>query len=407
MAIVALFSLLASCRTLHVAWKRAPQSWSDIPLELAGLVLCRLPAHVDRVRFAAVCPQWRVAAREVPLSPPLPLLALPDGTVYSLPKSEPFSLPACAGYTDACSNWLLFSQEDGCFLRDPFSNATVTLTLPPLSQVRVRYVGDELGSGSTMSPNLIAASIWFQESSQIAVCQPGATSWWSMMHLDVHPIFCDLTFHQGKLYALDHHQGDLFSVDTSIDHNTGDPWISQIWRVISGVFDQFITATPSYGVLKMLYLAELHGRLLIVRRSMNRRFKASLTLELAARSWMNEFEVFEGDFEQSQWSRVTTIGDDQVLFLERGCCKFVCVSQYKMQGDRIFLLEDGDDDDLENGDDDDLGNGDGDGSQYYEERLGPCKVFNIRDSKVSDPLPTVSWKHSPARATWLFPPGQE
>jgi hypothetical protein len=34
-----------------------PASWADIPMELAGLVLGRLPAHVDRVRFAAVCPQ--------------------------------------------------------------------------------------------------------------------------------------------------------------------------------------------------------------------------------------------------------------------------------------------------------------------------------------------------------------
>ncbi|TVU24451.1 hypothetical protein EJB05_26888, partial [Eragrostis curvula] len=57
-------------------------SWSDIPLELAGLVLLRLPAHVDRVHFAAVCPQWRAATRVVPLPPPLPLLALPDGTVH-------------------------------------------------------------------------------------------------------------------------------------------------------------------------------------------------------------------------------------------------------------------------------------------------------------------------------------
>ncbi|TVU24395.1 hypothetical protein EJB05_26829, partial [Eragrostis curvula] len=120
----------------------APLSWSDIPLDLAGLVLDRLPAHVDRVRFAAVCPQWRVAARE---APPLPLLALPDGTVYSLPGSEPFRIPACAGYKNACGdNWLLFSGEDGCFLRNPFSNATVTL--PALSRVRIRHVGGELGN---------------------------------------------------------------------------------------------------------------------------------------------------------------------------------------------------------------------------------------------------------------------
>ncbi|KAF8655720.1 hypothetical protein HU200_061044 [Digitaria exilis] len=86
-------------------------SWSDIPLDLAVLVLRRLPAHVDRVRFAAVCPQWRSAARQgLPLPRPLPLLALQDGTVYSLPSAEPFRLPACAGYRDACGgNWLFFS----------------------------------------------------------------------------------------------------------------------------------------------------------------------------------------------------------------------------------------------------------------------------------------------------------
>ncbi|KAF8647650.1 hypothetical protein HU200_065287 [Digitaria exilis] len=88
----------------------APLSWSNIPLELAGLVLRCLDSHVDRVRFAAVCLQWRVAAREIPLPPPLPLLALPDGTVYSLPGRQPFHVPACSGYTEACGgNWLLFS----------------------------------------------------------------------------------------------------------------------------------------------------------------------------------------------------------------------------------------------------------------------------------------------------------
>ncbi|TVU24389.1 hypothetical protein EJB05_26823, partial [Eragrostis curvula] len=121
-------------------------SWSDIPLELAGLVLGRLPAHVDRVRFAAVCPQWRAAARGLPLPPPLPLLALPDGTVYSFPGSEPLRFPACAGYADACGgNWLAFSPgEDGgcCFLWDPFSNATVTL--PDLFRVRA---GDYVQAG--------------------------------------------------------------------------------------------------------------------------------------------------------------------------------------------------------------------------------------------------------------------
>ncbi|CAO2149622.1 unnamed protein product [Urochloa humidicola] len=122
----------------------APRPWRDIPIELAGLVLGRLPAHTDRVRFAAVCPRWHAATREVrPLPPPLPLLVLPeDGTMYSPPLRQPFRLPATAmGFTATCGSWLLFSSKDdgGCFLRNPFSNATVPL--PALHRVRKRYRG--------------------------------------------------------------------------------------------------------------------------------------------------------------------------------------------------------------------------------------------------------------------------
>jgi hypothetical protein len=81
-------------------------SWSDIPLDFAGRIPHRLRAHVDRLRFAAVWPEWRAAARQVPVDPPLPLLLLPDSTVYSLPGSKPFNFP----------KGLVFSGEDGCFL---------------------------------------------------------------------------------------------------------------------------------------------------------------------------------------------------------------------------------------------------------------------------------------------------
>ncbi|CAN6336492.1 unnamed protein product [Urochloa humidicola] len=114
-------------------------SWSDIPLDLVGRILRRLPAHIDRLRFSAVCPQWRAAARRPPVDPPLPLLLLPDATAYSFPGSKPFHFAGCAGYTDACGSWLVFSSEDACFLKDPFSNSTVTL--PALSRRRVQHVG--------------------------------------------------------------------------------------------------------------------------------------------------------------------------------------------------------------------------------------------------------------------------
>ncbi|CAO2144692.1 unnamed protein product [Urochloa humidicola] len=88
--------------------ERPPCAWSDIPLDLVGLIIGCLPAHLDRVRFAAVCPQWRSAAWQVLKSPPLPLLALKDGTFHSIPRGELLHFAGCdAGFTTGCGNWLV------------------------------------------------------------------------------------------------------------------------------------------------------------------------------------------------------------------------------------------------------------------------------------------------------------
>ncbi|CAN6372852.1 unnamed protein product [Urochloa humidicola] len=114
-----------------------PLPWSEIPLELAGVVLDRMPAYAGRVRFTAACHRWRAAEHEFP--PPLPLLlALPDGIVYSSPQRKPLRLPAAAGYVTAYCNWFLFSgtEGSGCFLRNPLSKAMV----PLLALHRVRHL---------------------------------------------------------------------------------------------------------------------------------------------------------------------------------------------------------------------------------------------------------------------------
>jgi hypothetical protein len=79
------------------------------------------------------------------------------------------------------------------------------------------------------SPHLIAAIFNYEseELIRIAVCQPGASSWWSV--LKNAPQFVDIVFHQGKLYALAH--GTLFALDISVEPTTGNPWVSQIQQV--------------------------------------------------------------------------------------------------------------------------------------------------------------------------------
>nr|CAB3490243.1 unnamed protein product [Digitaria exilis] len=324
------------------------------------MVLGRLPAHVDRVRIAAVCPQWRAAARQGGLPPPMPLLLLPDATVYSLPGRGPFHFPSCAGYTDTCGDWLVFSGEDGYFLKNPFSNATAML--PPLSRIQFQHVGgesvnvvagawmeiyqrEELVASKIMfcSPHLVAAIIRFRHggTTWIAVCQPGATSFWSV-RVDHRwtPMFLDLVFHQGKLYSLDG-VDTLLAVDVSVDPSTGDPSPGQ-WDRIEDV--------------------------------------------AAEQNW---FEVYEANFEQSRWAKVTTLGDDHVLFLCQRWCRSVSISYNEMPGDRIFFMDTDE--------------------EYYlcysKEASSSCRVYDMRDGKVSTPLPLLSWKPGKVFATWLLPPG--
>ncbi|KAL6653950.1 hypothetical protein ACP70R_007415 [Stipagrostis hirtigluma subsp. patula] len=355
----------------------------------------RAELMANSVRFAAVCPQWRAAARQGRLPPPLPLLALPDGTVYSLPGSKPLRFPACAGYADACGNWLFFLNEDGCFLRDPFSNATVTL--PALSRYRVRHLGGEPVDEADMarmeieegkqlsvsklmfcSPHIIAAIVILGRSTRIAVCQPGATSWWSVSVDRWSPRFVDLAFHQGKLYVLTF-QDILCAVNISVDHNTNNPWVSQIRELF-----RLSILLRGFRTLTMTYLVESRGKLLAICRKIHRLFTEK---RFPVAFEQNEFAVFEADFGQSRWIKVTTIGKDQVLFLRRGCCRSVCILHNEMPGDRIFYMD----------------NVEEDRCWFGKFSSSSCSVYDMRDGKVSNPLPMVSWKCGPVYATWLFP----
>ncbi|KAF8673233.1 hypothetical protein HU200_048785 [Digitaria exilis] len=381
-----------------------PPSWSDIPLELVGLILRRLPALADRARFAAVCRQWRRAAREVPLPAPLPLLALPDGTVYSLPGSKPFRFPGCVGYVDACGDWLAFSGENGYFLKNPFSHATVAL--PQKFRVqdhRRRHAGDETGvrwmemedhsNRLTMykllycSPQLVAAFIRIERSTRLAVCQPGAGSRWSVHIGWMFSLSVDMAFHQGKLYVLEESMETLFSIDISVDHGTCDPWVSRVRYVLSEIPSAIPVARNENVTVKILYLVELDGALLMVRRTMHCIFLPGMSI--ANLIGGNEFKLFRVDFQQSKWVEVTTIGDNQVLFLRRRCSRFIPVSLEEMPGDRIIFLD----------------NDDEDHSWYKVVTSDSCSVYDMRDGKVSAFPPMVSWEQGPVPATWLFPQG--
>ncbi|XP_020169222.1 putative F-box protein At1g65770 [Aegilops tauschii subsp. strangulata] len=391
--------------------------WSDLPLDIGGVVFSRLPRYADRAAFALVCPQWRDAARRQVLTLPLPLpvLALPDGTFYSIFYPKLYSFPGCgfAGYESVCDSWLVFPRDDGCFLVNPFSRAS--FMLPALSSVRLlppnAVAKWSLEDGSQVadpyitwmhintseklhisklllcSPNLVAALVGIGHTSQILMCQPGASSW-SVRAYDQCKGFEDMAFYQGKLYTIANDE-NLLVVNISQDHSTGDPQVSRIGQIIKGEPWYPAVFEDDTMCCKKLYLVESHGVLLMARRTIMCRVPGpgAVPIEVAG---LTGFEVYKADFEHSRWVKVSTVGDDQLLFLGRRCSRAMSVSQYGLPGDYILFL----DDDEENRMD-----------YCYDRENTSFGAYKLGSDGVLFPHPYISWKlcDEMRLAAWLFP----
>ncbi|CAN6168082.1 unnamed protein product [Urochloa humidicola] len=248
------------------------------------------------------------------------------------------------------------------------------------------------------SPNLVAALFGNSyikgggATSQILVCQPGASSW-SVRGYDQCKWFQDMAFYQGKLYVLAYDE-NLHVVNVSQDPSTGDLKVARVRQVIRGDPDPLLEALwpdDATGV-KKLYLVESCGTLLMVHRKVCCRISNNMIV-----AEQNKFEVFKADIQHSRWVNVKTLGDDQMLFLGRQCSRAVSASffenlavsasQYVMLSDQIFFL----DDEMENA-----------AQCFFDEESTSVGVYDMRTGEVSSPLPMV-WKHEVLLATWLFP----
>lgn len=87
--------------------------WSDLPPELLGLVLKRLPSLPDRVRLRAVCHPWRSNSRLQSLPLPFPWLTLADGTSISISDGEihRIRVPYGACCHGSVENWLFLKTH--------------------------------------------------------------------------------------------------------------------------------------------------------------------------------------------------------------------------------------------------------------------------------------------------------
>ncbi|CAO2167901.1 unnamed protein product [Urochloa humidicola] len=394
----------------------APPWSSNLPPKIASAILRRLPSHADRVRFAAVCQPWRAATAHLPNHPPLPWLALPDGTFFSFPSPATlrFPSPAAAGeYLGSCDDWLLFDvtaggEDGGYLLANPFTGATARL--PPLSRVRFvvgdggaplpwRGIADDWRApfGATvrklaMFPGgrVAAAMVGDGRLGKIAMCKLAAgagagPSSWVMSGHDVWRGITDMAFYDGKVYAVEE-TGDLFAMPTSVDARTGEPTVAWVKCVIKAAPPVVRRRNKQAPPPSTRYLLVHGGKLMMVHRR-------TVVTGDGGGGATAKFAVFVADLAASQWSEVASVGDDTALFVGRWRSVARRVSMYGMPGNRVHFLDD---------------DGRGFSRGWRDKQFGS---YDMGEGKTYPLLPLPVELHNRnnggAPATWLFPAGDD
>ncbi|CAM0153254.1 unnamed protein product [Urochloa decumbens] len=237
------------------------RSWSDLPHDLLGEVIRRLPALGDRLRLRAVCRQWR---RAEPAHAAMPWLAaaghcigLHDAAIHrvALPGGED---AACRG---SFGNWLALvpvPPQPPCqpFLLDPFTAARVPL--PPWTGGTISKI--VLSAAPDSEDCTVAAVVCLEFGKElrlgsIAVCRlrQGETSrpWWCVtetFNLE------DIAFFNGNLHAVDRQEQTYVLEAEELER-------MRAWPLFHRDPVARCSAHNKY------YLVACHGRLLLVCRS--------------------------------------------------------------------------------------------------------------------------------------------
>ncbi|XP_006663573.1 uncharacterized protein LOC102711205 [Oryza brachyantha] len=304
----------AACREkfVELLWERRAwrdlqrRSWAEIPGDIIGVVVGRLPCAEDRARLRSVCQAWRSAAARLHRPPPpLPLLVLsnltfsgfcPDGAMTETRRIPmPVGLAAagdvrCVG---SCEGWLAVVQQkkarylgdSACFLVNHFSRQVVSLPPPFVSthlvDVYCRSLPIINGSGvvectihaaqyvmsfckvilssppDSGSMYTVAAISVHRNGAKLALWRPGMTSW-CICYGGCISKFSDVAVYQGKFYILSKLTTNLFAFEITEDGH--GIMVSRVERCVT----ELPQVKDSYG--QRWNLVEWHGKLLLVVR---------------------------------------------------------------------------------------------------------------------------------------------
>jgi hypothetical protein len=341
---------------MTAAW---PLSWSELPPELLGLILKRLPSLADRVRLRAVCHLWRFNAQLQPPPPPLPWLSLLDGTFLSIPDGKIFQIPipdgaCCCG---SVLNWLFLMQSDGrCSLMNPFSNAT--LDLPDLGTIWRRdwfnakdrfkplFYKLVVPSPLDISPDSIVAVLITDDGNYrtICICQPPiATDLYRGKHGDPLYLLDEIEFFGGKMYGTAFR--DKLLIIEIADGLENEPMISSAQCIIDST-DHFGSrpehlpdSETTFGIRK--YLVKCGVRLLMVERWLRNMDPGHRTgPDYLKHERTVAFQVFEADLSANhgRWKKVSKLGG-HVLFVGQHCSKSFPAGECNgIQEDCIYFM---------------------------------------------------------------------
>ncbi|CAN6350718.1 unnamed protein product [Urochloa humidicola] len=241
------------------------RSWPDLPNDLLGEVINRLPAIGDGLRLGAVCRQWRRAERAHSEPAAMPWLAAAGPCVaLPLPGGEDARAAACRG---SFGNWLALVPvpPSPCqpFLVNPFSAARIPLLEWTETTETEGTISKIVLSSAPDSEYCTVAAVvcsgfgmrYFRATVAACRLRQGEISrpWWPITdtfyrHLE------DIAFFDGNLHAVDE-QGQAYVFEgEELDRMRAWPLVRR---------DPVVAP---FSVHNKYYLVACHGRLLMVCR---------------------------------------------------------------------------------------------------------------------------------------------
>ncbi|KAF7027264.1 hypothetical protein CFC21_039322 [Triticum aestivum] len=341
--------------------------WPDLPPELLGDVLSRLPSYLEHARVRAVCRSWRSGARTQPPPPLLPWAGLRSGAFLDLAEGalDRLPVPEADVVRRVSTGRLLFLvRRDGtCSLMDPHSGDATPQHIEPeylCARLHIRKV--------VVSDDLVAVLIRRLHARNIvSIYTRGRTMRMAWVPPPEFPgSAVDMALFKGKLYVLASEVLRRSYELHALDMATGES--VQCIR----------SSTPptrveeGYNRVREVYLVSSGDRLLMVEHTIDHMTCRQTYLP-------SQFEVFEaadldlGDG-HGRWREVDTLMG-RALFVSQGCSESLPASGIGAREDCIYFMSE-------------------------RPRLGPrarnattteleSGVYNMRDGTTITPLPPL------------------